>query len=98
MNARQKFIHELNHFNLLEGVQIHLLGCALPQEFKAYKDIPNIVSIDTSNPIVHGILNIPYSEQGLNTKMDVKLADLIEWDGDFTIALENAKKFKEINL
>lgn len=57
----------------------HLLGCSLPSEFTFYQDEKYnfIQSIDTSNPVVHGIFEIPYSENGLSFKMSIKLADLL---------------------
>src|SRR5210317_219970 len=41
----------------------HLLGCGLPQEFLFYKNSNYdwIYSLDTSNPVVHGIKGIRYS-------------------------------------
>lgn len=56
----------------------HLLGCSLPQEFQYYKDIPWITSLDTSNPIVHGLVGVQYGHNGLDQKESKKLADLIE--------------------
>lgn len=59
----------------------HLLGCSLPQEFSYYirHNIHNIRSIDTSNPIVHGLHNIRYNGTlGLKDKVKQKLAELIE--------------------
>ena len=55
---------------------LHLLGCSLPQEFMAYRGNPYIVSIDTSNPVVHGLREIPYTSDGLTIKESIKLADL----------------------
>ncbi len=55
----------------------HLLGVALPQEMKAYHDVDFITSVDTSNPVVHGIFDIPYTSLGLTTKKTTKLCDLI---------------------
>ena len=57
--------------------RVHLLGCALPQEFRYYKDFPFIESIDTSNPIIHGLEGIKYSSNGLFTKSNTKI-DKIE--------------------
>jgi hypothetical protein len=60
----------------------HLLGATLPREFSLY--IENgiseyITSIDTSNPIVAGLLNKRYEENyGLQEKWSVKLVDFIE--------------------
>ena len=45
--------------------RVHLLGCALPQEFGYYSDFPFIESIDTSNPIIHGLEWIKYNKLGL---------------------------------
>lgn len=59
----------------------HLLGCSLPQEFKLYKDWSWIDSVDTSNPVVHGLKGIRYNgEHGLNEKESVKLFTMIDDD------------------
>jgi len=58
----------------------HLLGCSLPQEFSYYarNNIHNIRSVDTSNPIVHGLHQVKYNSTfGLKDKIKTKLADLI---------------------
>jgi len=62
----------------------HLLGCSLPQEFSFYKnsDYDWIYSLDTSNPVVHGIKNITYSDQGLWDKESQKLFEMINQDVD----------------
>ena len=54
----------------------HLLGCGLPQEFALYRKYDWIESVDTSNPIVHGIKSIKYEHGGLQTKESIKLVDL----------------------
>ena len=56
----------------------HLLGCSLPQEFAFYKNSNFIYSLDTSNPIVHGLKGIRYKEWGLPSKEKIKLVDLLE--------------------
>lgn len=56
----------------------HLLGCGLPQEFRAYHDMDWIDSVDTSNPVVHGILGIEYEVGGLYNKESAKLFTMIE--------------------
>lgn len=62
----------------------HLLGCALPQEFQYYRDkgwlCSWIDSIDTSNPVVHGIHGVSYDKHGLDSKISTKLCDLIDVD------------------
>lgn len=55
----------------------HLLGCSLPIEFMFYRDYKWIESLDTSNPIVHGLLDIGYEPGGLYDKQSIKLVDLI---------------------
>ena len=61
----------------------HLLGCALPQEGLYYRDLPFIYSMDTSNPVVHGIKGIPYIPgQGLWSKESQKLFEMINQPKD----------------
>ncbi len=77
----------------------HLLGCGLPQEFSFYKhsDYDWIYSLDTSNPVVHGIKGITYGSDGLWSKERQKLFELINSDIDMkqlgTIK-NNIQKFK----
>lgn len=78
-DGRRKFINML----IADGIwnnekPTHLLGCSLAREFKYYKNITNIRSVDTSNPVVAGILNQRYLKDiGLFNKPRVILADLI---------------------
>ena len=58
--------------------KIHLLGCALPQEFGYYADFPFIESIDTSNPIIHGLEGVRYKHLGLLTKSSTKIDQIIK--------------------
>ena len=53
--------------------KVHLLGCALPQEFGYYADFPFIESIDTSNPIIHGLEGVKYNSLGLLNKSSIKI-------------------------
>jgi hypothetical protein len=56
----------------------HLLGCSLAREFKDYKYISSIRSVDTSNPIVAGLVGKRYYKGiGLLDKPKTLLADLI---------------------
>lgn len=55
----------------------HLLGCALPIEFMFYRDYKWLESLDTSNPVVHGLLGVGYEPGGLISKKSIKLVDLI---------------------
>jgi hypothetical protein len=74
MMGRIMVISKLYKNNILEdGDRVHLLGCALPQEFGYYSDFPFIESIDTSNPIIHGLEGIKYNKLGLLTKSKTKI-------------------------
>jgi hypothetical protein len=44
------------------------LGCALPQEFAAYRNLPFISSIDTSNPVMATLDGTKYEPYGLLDK------------------------------
>src|SRR5690606_3735158 len=60
----------------------HLLGCSSPLEFTLYKSEKYrfLESLDTSNPIVHSILNSKYDfSYKLFEKPSVKLYELIEY-------------------
>ncbi len=46
--------------------RIHLLGCAVPQEFGWYKDINCVESIDTSKPVMATLEGTRYTLAGLN--------------------------------
>lgn len=76
----------------------HLLGCGLPQEFKDYAQYEWVDSLDTSNPVVHGIKNIKYMEHGLENKESVKLFTMIEEDvlASWDDIVYNIGKFKEL--
>ena len=73
----------------------HLLGCGLPQEFAFYAHYPWIYSLDTSNPVVHGIKGIKYGSDGLWSKESQKLFELINYDvEDVNLILSNIQKFR----
>jgi hypothetical protein len=78
---------------------IHLLGCSTPQEFTYYRDnCPNLInSVDTSNPIITGILGQKYTEFGLLTKPTNKIEEFMEKDLDSKLKdiIFNINKFKE---
>jgi len=57
----------------------HLLGCSLADEFADYSSIKSIRSVDTSNPVVAGIVGERYLKGiGLLDKPSILLADLIK--------------------
>ena len=77
----------------------HLLGCGLPQEFSFYRhaDYNFIYSLDTSNPVVHGIKQIEYQPEGLWSKESQKLHELIEYPLEklnLNLILDNIDKFR----
>ena len=75
--------------------KMHLLGCSLPQEFSLYSQYDWIYSLDTSNPVVHGIKGIEYREDGLWSKESQKLVELINHKvEDINPILYNISKFK----
>jgi len=80
----------------------HLLGCSLAKEFRYYVDnnVYNIVSCDTSNPVVAAIQGLKYdADYGLNIKPQTKLADLIEHnfnDEELALLKYNTEMFKKI--
>lgn len=74
--------------------QIHLLGCALPQEFSYYSDFPFIKTIDTSNPVIHGLKGIRYSDFGLLHKEIDKIDKLIDLNGNWEDVEYNIRKFR----
>jgi len=78
-----------------ETDRIHLLGCNIPQEFSWYKDMPFIESIDTSNPVIHGLAGVKYKDYGLDEKLSHKV-DKFEGEAkNWDIVLYNVKKFRE---
>lgn len=69
-------LHEDFHPHVY-GLKFHLLGTWLPQEGMAYRNHPAIYSVDSSNPIIHGLERIRYTEVGLERKSKNKLHNLI---------------------
>ena len=63
---------------ITDSHRVHLLGCALPQEFGYYADFPFIESVDTSNPIIHGLQGVQYNSLGLLTKSSTKIDQIEE--------------------
>ena len=83
----------------------HLLGCYLPQEFMYYNfhkgKFDFIETIDTSSPIVHGILGVSYTPFGLRDKRTIKLAELFNTEvtrEQRKVINFNVEQFKKINL
>lgn len=102
-SGRQRFVEQLISKGVWEKDKPHhLLGCSLPQEFAFYRTnlIPGIRSIDTSNPIIHGMHNVRYRGTfGLTSKIKTKLADMIESqpnDDQTGDILYNVGRFRDI--
>lgn len=82
--------------------KVHLLGASLPIEFHYYKDrseFPFIYSLDTSNPVVAGVLGEPYEPFTKTDKSSTKLFTLINAETDeFRIqdVLNNIESFRKI--
>lgn len=98
MLGRVKLLGDLRRDGVINALKPHhLLGCGLPQEFAFYKnsDYDWIYSLDTSNPVVHGIKGISYGTDGLWNKERQKLHELINADiEDTNLILNNIQKFK----
>jgi len=101
--GRQRFISQLIEKGIWNWDKPHhLLGCSLAKEFRYYvnHNIHNIVSCDTSNPIVAAIHGMKYdADYGLPTKPSTKLADLIDHrvtKDEMEIIEYNTKMFKKI--
>ena len=85
---------------LSEDRKIHLLGTAWPAEFSMYKNIPNIESIDTSNPIMAGIDSMEYNQNGISFKPKANMnnfQDVSKDEIDTDLIDHNVKMFRKIN-
>jgi hypothetical protein len=72
--GRFTFVNNLHHQNLIpEDLKLHLLGTSWPLEFGMYKNIPEIETIDTSNPIMAGVESVRYNKMGLISKPKINM-------------------------
>jgi len=99
MLGRVKLLGDLMRDGVInENKPHHLLGCGLPQEFSFYRDDSTfnyVYSLDTSNPVVHGIKGIEYKSQGLWSKESQKLFELINFEvEDTSTIMNNINKFR----
>lgn len=100
MTGRQMFLNFLTQESFFDfNTPLHLLGCSLPQEFSMYRDWDFIDSLDTSNPVVHGLLGVKYQVDGsLYQKASIKLFTMINQDRPTSSNLEkigyNISKFR----
>lgn len=98
--GREELLHRLGKDGILNANKPHhLLGCGLPQEFIGYADeFPWIYSVDTSNPVVHGLKNIHYDFGMLNNKESVKLFELIDTEvskEQYDVIMSNINSFRK---
>ena len=102
MMGRIATIHRMWDMGIIENTdKIHLLGCALPQEFAYYNklmDLEIIESLYTSNPIIHGLKGIKYKHYGLKEKDPTKIDQLEEVELTSNVLYDinhNLIKFKQ---
>jgi len=98
MAGRQYTIARMIEENVInKNKPHHLLGCGLPQEFEQYVSYDWIDSIDTSNPVMHGIKGIRYFDNGLNDKESLKMFTIMEEDvlASWDDIVYNIDKFRE---
>ena len=81
--------------------KVHLLGVSLPQELLFYnkEKYSFVESVDSSNPIVHGMEGVCYSAAGLMSKNNKKIAENMEVacsNGDMRNIFFNIKAFRKM--
>ena len=80
--------------------RIHLLGCAVPQEFGWYKGYNCIESIDTSNPVMAALESTRYNVWGLGSKPKANMNDyyyMLDNEVNWDLLTDNLTKFRYIN-
>jgi hypothetical protein len=99
--GRYMVIYELYRQNVLSMFdRVHLLGTASPIEFGMYKNMPFIESIDTSNPIMAAIGEIPYTKMGLHMKPLANMNKYQDMSKEFVnedLVEYNVEMFRQIN-
>lgn len=98
--------HELMHsrISLVKRIHedcdphpIHLLGVSQPQEGIYHRQHSWVTSVDTSNPVMHGMFGTRYGADGSAEKRPELLADMIHHDvpsHHAEIVFENIKGFR----
>jgi hypothetical protein len=100
MMGRIYFINQLKKHNVINKlVHHHLLGCAIPDEFKYYgPGYEFIKTLDTSNPVVWGCKGHSYDDILVSIeKPTEKIEEFFHKDLDYLIKeliFDNIKKFK----
>ena len=95
------FLYSCYYANFIKDTDnVHLLGCAIPQEFAHYRNMPFITTIDTSNPIMAAIEGTLYEPYGLDQKPKTKIDEVIDSKFDKSQigkVIMNTKYFRTIN-
>lgn len=81
--GRKMFIDQLIQHGVMDCERpLHLLGTVLPQEVCQYNEDKYhfIRSIDTSNPVIHGLHGVRYTDSGLEEKIPVMLHKMVGID------------------
>lgn len=100
MMGRIYFINKLKAGGLIEDyIHHHLLGCAIPDEFKYYgPGYEFIKTLDTSNPVVWGCKGVSYDDVLTSIEKPVeKIEEFFNEDLDNLtkeLIFDNIKKFK----
>ena len=99
--GRREVISKMYQTGIIkDNSRIHLLGCAVPQEFYWYNAFTFVESLDTSNPIMATLEGTKYDEGGLKSKPKANMNDHFDMSID-NINLEllehNIKTFRIIN-
>ena len=86
--------------DLKQDDRVHLLGCAVPQEFGWYENINCIESIDTSNPVMAALEDVQYKNYGLYKKPKANMNDyfyMLNNQVDYDLLDYNLAMFRKIN-
>lgn len=79
-------------------IKIHLLGCQSPVEFQNYEYPWNVISVDTSHPVMSAFDGSDY-ERNINYKSPRKLADNLSWiptDNQYKLMMKNITFFRKL--
>lgn len=96
--SRSEVIYKLRPY-INYKIKHHILGINNPLELLQLKKISWIDSIDTSSPVLHGMIGVGYSrEKGLEKKSSIKMIDIynnqVEED-TYKLILRNIKIFRQ---
>lgn len=75
--------------------KIHLLGMKIPLEISLNYPI-EVISMDTSNPILHGLVGVEYSQYGLDKKHNTMIHDI--WSNMIFNRVAISKAYDNANI